>query len=61
MAKRCEFAVVVQDESIFIGDWDKRKEAVVARRGTRGRIRYGRRDRTVAYGALAEDGIRLMR
>ena len=42
-------------------DWDKRKEAVVARRGTRAVIRHGRRDRTVVYGALAEDGIRLMR
>ena len=60
-AKRCEFAVVVQDESIFI------------RIGTNGRklwshvgepaavIKHGRRDRTVVYGALAEDGIRLMR
>ena len=42
-------------------DWDKRKEAVVARRGTVAVIRHGRRDRTVVYGALAEDGIRLMR
>ena len=60
-AKRCEFAVVVQDESIFIGIgtngrklWSRVGEPVAV-------IRYGRRDRTVAYGALAEDGIRLMR
>ena len=60
-AKRRGFAVVVQDESIFL------------RTGTNGRklwshvgepvavIRHGRRDRTVVYGALAEDGTRLMR
>ena len=60
-AKRRGFAVVVQDESIFI------------RIGTNGRklwsrvgdpvtvSRYGRRDRTIVFGALAEDGTRLMR
>ena len=60
-AKRRGFAVVMQDESIFI------------RIGTNGRklwshvgepvtvIRHGMRDRAVVYGALAEDGIRLMR
>ena len=60
-AERRGFAVVVQDESIFI------------RIGTNGRklwsgvgepvavIRHGRRDRTAVFGALAEDGIRLMR
>ena len=37
-------------------DWDKRKEAVVAHRGPVAVIRHGRRDRTVVYGALAEDG-----
>ena len=52
---------MVQDESIFIGIgtngrklWSRVGEPVAV-------IRYGRRDRTVAYGALAEDGIRLMR
>ena len=60
-AKRRGFTIVVQDESIFL------------RTGTNGRklwsrvgdpvavTRYGRRDRTVVYGALAEDGTRLMR
>ena len=60
-AKRRGFTIVVQDESIFV------------RVGTNGRklwsrvgdpvavTRYGRRDRTVVYGALAEDGTRLMR
>ena len=60
-AKRRGFAIVVQDESIFV------------RVGTNGRklwsrvgdpvavTRRGRRDRTVVFGALAEDGTRLMR
>ena len=60
-ARRRGFAVVVQDESIFV------------RMGTNGRklwsrtgdpvtvSRSGRRDRTVVYGALAGDGTRLMR
>ena len=60
-AKRRRFTIVVQDESIFL------------RTGTNGRklwsrvgdpvtvSRHGRRDRTVVYGALAEDGTRLMR
>ena len=59
-AKRRGFTIVVQDESIFL------------RTGTNGRklwsrvgdpvtvSRHGRRDRTVVYGALAEDGTRLM-
>ena len=60
-AKRRGFTIVVQDESIFL------------RTGTNGRklwsrvgdpvtvSRHGRRDKTVVYGALAEDGTRLMR
>ena len=60
-AKRRGFAVVVQDESIFIRIgtngrklWSRVGEPVAV-------IRHGRRDRTVVYGALAEDGTRLMR
>ena len=52
---------MVQDESIFIRIgtngrklWSRVEEPVAV-------IRHGRRDRTVVYGALAEDGIRLMR
>ena len=52
---------MVQDESIFIRIgingrklWSRVGEPVVV-------IRHGRRDKTVVYGALAEDGIRLMR
>ena len=60
-AKRRKFRIVVQDESIFI------------RLGTNGRrlwsrvgdpitvVRGGKRDRVVVYGALADDGTRLMR
>ena len=60
-AKRRGLTIVVQDESIFL------------RTGTNGRklwsrvgdpvtvSRHGRRDRTVVFGALAEDGTRLMR
>ena len=60
-AKRRGFTIAVQDESIFL------------RTGTNGRklwsrvgdpvtvSRHGRKDRTVVYGALAEDGTRLMR
>ena len=60
-AKRRGFAVVVQDESIFLRTgtngrklWSRVGEPVAV-------IRHGRRDRTVVYGALAEDGTRLMR
>ena len=60
-AKRRGFAVVVQDESIFIRIrtngrklWSRVGEPVAV-------IRHGGRDRTVAYGALAEDETRLMR
>ena len=59
--KRRGFAVVVQDESIFIRIgtngrklWSRVGEPVAV-------IRHGRRNRIVVYGALAEDGIRLMR
>ena len=59
-AKRRGFAVVVQDGSIFIRIgtngrklWSRAEEPVAV-------IRHGRRDRTIVYGALAEDGIRLM-
>ena len=60
-AKRRGFTIVVQDESIFL------------RTGTNGRelwsrvgdpvtvSRHGRRDKTIVYGTLAEDGTRLMR
>ena len=60
-AKRRGFTIVVQGESIFL------------RTGTNGRklwsrvgdpvtvSRHGRRDKTVVYGTLAEDGTRLMR
>ena len=60
-AKRRGFAVVVQDESIFLRTgtngrklWSRVGEPVAV-------IRHGRRDRTVVYSALAEDGTRLMR
>ena len=60
-AKRRGFAVVVQDESIFLRTgtngrklWSRVGEPVAV-------IRHGRRDRTIVYGALAEDGTRLMR
>ena len=60
-AKRRGFTIVVQDESIFL------------RTGTNGRklwsrvgdpvtvSKHGRRGRTIVFGALAEDGTRLMR
>ena len=60
-AKRRGFTIVVQDKSIFL------------RTGTNGRklwsrvgdlvtvSRHGRRDKTIVYGTLAEDGTRLMR
>ena len=60
-AKKRGFTIVVQDESIFL------------RTGTNGRklwphvrdpvtvSRHGRRDKTIVYGTLAEDGTRLMR
>ena len=59
-AKRRGFTIVVQYESIFL------------RTGTNGRklwsrvvdpvtvSRHGRRDKTIVYGTLAEDGTRLM-
>ena len=60
-AKRRGFRIVVQDESIFlrIGTngrklWSRIGDPVVV-------ARSGRRDRTVVYGALADDGTRLMR
>ena len=60
-AKRRGFAVVVQDESIFIRIgtnggklWSRVGEPVAV-------IRHGRGDRTVVHGALAEDGIRPIR
>ena len=59
-AKKHGFAVAVQDESIFIrietngrNLWSRVGEPVAV-------IRHGRRDRTVVYGALAEDEISLM-
>ena len=60
-AKRRRFTIVVQDESIFLRTgtngrklWSRVGEPVAV-------IRHGRRDRIVVYGALAEDGTRLMR
>ena len=60
-AKRRGFTIVVQVESIFLRTgtngrklWSRVGEPVAV-------IRHGRRDRTVVYGALAEDGTRLMR
>ena len=60
-AKRRGFTIVVQDESIFLRTgtngrklWSRVGEPVAV-------IRHGRRDRTAVYGALAEDGIGLMR
>ena len=60
-AKRRGFTIVVQDESIFLRTrtngrklWSRVGEPVAV-------IRHGRRDRTVVYGALAEDETRLMR
>ena len=60
-AKRRGFAVVVQDESIFIRIgtngrklWSRVGEPVAV-------IRHGRGDRTIVFGALAEGGTRLMR
>ena len=60
-AKRRGFAVVVQDEPIFLRTgrmegslWSRVGDPVTA-------SRHGRRDRTIVFGALAEDGTRLMR
>ena len=60
-AKRRGFAVVVQDESIFVRTgidgrklWSPVGDPVTV-------SRHGRRDRVVVFGALAGDGTRLMR
>ena len=60
-AKRRGFTIVVQDESIFIRTgadgkklWSRVGDPVTV-------CRRGRRDRTVVFGALAENGTRLMR
>ena len=60
-AKRRGFTIAVQDESIFVRTgtngrklWSRVGDPVTA-------SRRGRRDRTVVFGALAEDGTRLMR
>ena len=60
-AKRRGFAVVVQDEPIFLRTgtngrklWSRVGEPVTV-------IRHGKRDRTVVYGAPAGGGTRLMR
>ena len=60
-AKRRGFRIAIQDESIFIriGEDGKR---LWSRIGDPVEIeRSGRRDKTVVYGALADDGTRLMR
>ena len=60
-AKRRRFTIVVQDESIFLRTgtngrrlWSRVGDPVTA-------SRHCRRDRTIVFGALAEDGTRLMR
>ena len=60
-AKRRGFTIVVQDESIFLRTetngrnlWSRVGEPVAV-------IRHGRRNKTIVYGTLAEDGTRLMR
>ena len=60
-AKRRGLTIVVQDESIFLRTgtngrklWSRVGDSVTV-------SRHGRRDRTVVFGALAEDGTRLMR
>ena len=60
-AKRRRFTIVVQNESIFLRTgtngrklWSRVGDPVTA-------SRHGGRDRTTVFGALAEDGIRLMR
>ena len=60
-AKRRGFTIVVRDESIFLRTgtngkrlWSRVVDPVTV-------SRHGRRDRTVVFGALAEDGTRLMR
>ena len=60
-AKRRRFTIVVQDESIFIRIGTNGKK-LWSRVGDPVTVsRHGRRDRTIVFGALAEDGIRLMR
>ena len=60
-ARRRGFAVVVQDESIFVRTGNNGKK-LWSRVGDPVTVtRSGRRDRTVVYGALADDGTRLMR
>ena len=60
-AKRRGFTIVVHDESIFLRTrtngrklWSRVGDPVTA-------SRHGRRDRTIVFGALAEDGTRLTR
>ena len=60
-AKRRGVTIVVQDESIFVMGgmngrnlWSRVGDPVAV-------TKHGRRDRTVVYSALAEDGTRLMR
>ena len=59
-AKRRGFTIVMQDESIFLRTgmngrklWSRVGDPVTV-------SRHGRRDKTIVYGTLAEDGIRLM-
>ena len=60
-AKNRGFTIAIQDESIFLRTgtngrklWSRVGDPVTIRR-------HGRRDRTVVFGALAENGTRLMR
>ena len=60
-AKRRGFTIVAQDESIFLRTgtdgrklWSRVGDPVTV-------SRHGRRDKTIVYGTLAEDGTRLMR
>ena len=59
-AKRRGFAVVVQHESIFIKIGTNGRK-LWSRVGDPATVsRHGRRDKTIVYGTLAEDGTRLM-
>ena len=60
-AKKRGFTIVAQDESIFLRAgtngrklWPRARDPVTV-------SRHGRKDKTIVYGTLAEDGARLMR
>ena len=60
-AKRRGFAVVVQDEPIFLRTGTNGRKLWSRVGGPVAVIRHGRRDKTIVYGTLAEDGTGLMR